>query len=75
MYTTGNINRDNACNAEDAALILREAASAGAGGEKVLNRMQKSFADVSRDNKVDSGDAAYIGSGGTENVENYFHLS
>ena len=82
IYTSGNLNIDNACNSEDAALILTEAANAGAGENSILNRMQKSFADINRDSKVDSSDAAmvlqyaaYAGSGGTESVENYFKLS
>ncbi len=82
IYTSGNINGDNACNSEDAALILTEAASAGAGGDSILSRMQRSFADINHDSSVDSSDAAmvlqyaaYAGSGGTESVENYFKLS
>lgn len=78
LYTYGNINRDTASNAQDAALVLVNAACTGAGNAEILSRMQKSYADVDHNNVVNALDAAgilkyaaYVGAGGEEDIETY----
>ena len=78
LYTYGNINRDTAANAQDAALVLTNAALTGAGNTEILSRMQKSYADVDHNNVVNALDAAgilkyaaYAGAGGEEDIETY----
>ena len=78
LYTYGNINRDISTNAQDAALVLVNAACQGAGSEEILNRMQKYYADVNHDSFVNASDAAgilryaaFAGAGGEEDIETY----
>ena len=78
LYTYGNINGDTAVNAQDAALVLTNAALTGAGNTEILSRMQKSYADVDHNNVVNALDAAgilkyaaYAGAGGEEDIETY----
>lgn len=78
LYTKGNINRDNLTDSTDAAAILVDAAQKGAGISGCLNRMQVSFADLNQNQRADADDAsiilryaAYVGTGGTANIESF----
>ena len=80
LYTYGNINRDISTNAQDAGLVLVNAACVGAGNAEILNRMQKYYADVNHDSRVNASDAAgilryaaYAGAGGEEDIDTYLN--
>ena len=60
-YTLGDVNRDFAVNASDAAGILVYASEAGAGLEPVLSDEKWTFrADYNQDKTVNAMDAAAI---------------
>ena len=56
----GNINGDEEVNAKDAAAVLVEAASIGAGNGSAFTEEQTKFADVNGDSAVNAKDGAEI---------------
>ena len=74
--TLGELNGDNAVNANDAALLLTAAAQAGAGEQPDV--VQNEAADLNGDGTGDAADAAlilqyaaYAGTGGTDTVADF----
>lgn len=74
----GDINRDGAVDAADAARILMAAAAQGSGADSGFTDEQKANADLNSDSVFDSIDAslilqyaAYTGSGGTMSLTDY----
>ena len=74
----GNLNEDEAVNASDAALMLIEAATIGAGKDATFTAEQTARADVNGDKLVNASDAAFtlqyaahIGAGGEGTFGNY----
>ncbi|MBR3629798.1 MAG: hypothetical protein IKN55_04910, partial [Oscillospiraceae bacterium] len=71
----GNLNEDDAVNASDAALMLIEAATIGAGREGTFTEEQNTRADVNGDKTVNASDAAltlqYAASVGTGNTQSF----
>lgn len=77
-YVLGDMNKDGAINASDAAQILIAAANVGAGNESGLNNGQTYAADINNDSTFNAVDAArvlmyaaYVGSGGEQSFEEY----
>ena len=77
-YTIGDLDKDEAVNAVDAAEILTAAASVGSGSDSGLNNGQQYAADVNADGELNALDAAlilqyaaYAGAGGTLTFEEY----
>ncbi len=56
----GNLNDDDAVNAQDAAAVLEASASRGTGSPSGLNALQEEAADVNADGSCNSIDAALI---------------
>ncbi len=74
----GDINRDGAADAADAAAILTASARVGAGDNSGLSLVEERCADVDFDGDFDAADAAivltyaaYTGSGGTMTLREY----
>ena len=74
----GDADSDIVITATDAAQVLLEAASLGAGQGSILTEAQRAAADVDADGNVSAADAAvilrycaYAGTGGTLNFETY----
>ncbi len=56
----GDLNGTGTASAEDASLILTDAASVGVTGVSILTEEQKNAADTNRDGSADAADAATI---------------
>ncbi len=59
-FCIGDISGDGTPDANDAALLLTDAAMIGSGGESTLSAMQQKESDVSLDGSVDAVDASVI---------------
>lgn len=77
-YTIGDLDKDEAVNAVDAAEILAAAASEGSGSDSGLNNGQQYAADVNSDGVFNAIDAAlvleyaaYAGAGGEVSLSEY----
>jgi len=81
-YGLGDVNYNNEVNAEDASLILQDAAQKGASGWGIFGDDQRNRGDIDRDGNSNSADAAmvlqyaaYRGSGaGEKSIAEYFNL-
>ncbi len=60
LSNLGNVNGDEEVNAKDAAAVLVEAASLGAGNGSTFTEEQTKFADVNGDDTVNAKDGAEI---------------
>lgn len=58
--TLGDLDGNDGTSAEDASIILVDAASIGATGEGILTEEQKQSADTNKDGSADAADAAVI---------------
>ncbi len=74
----GNLNDDEAINANDAAILLSAAAASGAGGDSGLTEEQIKAADLNADGSFDAIDAAiilqyaaYAGAGGKDSIQDF----
>ncbi len=56
----GDLDDNGGASAEDASIILVDAASIGATGESILTEEQKQAADTNKDGSADAADAAVI---------------
>ncbi|MBR3629837.1 MAG: hypothetical protein IKN55_05105 [Oscillospiraceae bacterium] len=61
-YTLGDVNADGNINASDAALVLIDAAQAGASddGASKLTATQQKAADINKNGEITASDAAFI---------------
>lgn len=77
----GNLNGDDAINANDAAILLAAAAASGAGGDSGLTEEQIKAADLNADDNFDAIDAAiilqyaaYAGTGGKDSIQDFIKI-